>query len=506
MFGMSPSQIGNLFCVGFHGTTAPDYLLEWLREGRVGGIILFARNVVNRVQLLTLIHQLQTAATQPILISIDQEGGTVARLREGFREIPGAMAMSNTDNPDNAYMLYHLLGQDMRHVGINWNYAPVLDITYNRENATVGTRSFGTNPQRVAEYAREATRGLQSVGIAACAKHFPGLGNTAIDTHLALPVVDTPLEHLIANDLIPYREVVSAGIASIMTTHTIFSALDSQYPATLSPTLVKHLIRAELGFEGVVTTDCMEMKAIADNYGAGESAVLAILAGVDIVLFSHTRALQEQAFEAVIEAVESGRIPMERVEQANVRRSAMLYRMARPIKTPITGELVEPTIQNIARQSISLLRGHQPELEMNAQVAFIEFASLLESDVMESGGATGIKTILNEMQAKSHYIALNPSGDDGNFEQALALARNAKITVIATRNAHLIPEQAQRAQQLAQAGHRVVHLCLRNPYDAEILDAETVLCSFGDSRPSIRAILEGLVGDYEIKEGVAFNQ
>ncbi|MBC7870688.1 MAG: beta-N-acetylhexosaminidase, partial [Chitinophagaceae bacterium] len=325
---MTHQHIGNLFMFGFHGTTAPDYLLAWLHEGKVGGVILFARNVENPQQLAVLTAQLHNAASQPILIAIDQEGGTVARLRGDFLESPSAMALSNTDAAENAETAYGLLAAEMRHLGIIWDYAPVVDITYNRDNPTVGTRSFGTNPDRVGLYASHAVRGLQSERIAACAKHFPGLGNTTIDTHLALPTLDTPLEHLIATDLAPYRAVIDENIASIMTTHTKFLALDEEHPATLSPVIVKRLLRDALQYEGVVTTDCMEMKAIADNYGAGESAVLAILAGIDIVLFSHTPTMQQQAFEAVTEAMNSGRIPAHFVQQANERREKLIAQFA----------------------------------------------------------------------------------------------------------------------------------------------------------------------------------
>ncbi len=490
--------------VGFQGTAAPGYLLEWLREGRVGGIILFARNVENPQQLAALTRSLHEAAAAPILISIDQEGGTVARLRSGFTESPGAMALARTGSPENARLAYSILGAEMRALGINWDYAPVLDMAYNRENPTVGTRSFGADPQAISVYGAQAVRGLQSAGVAACAKHFPGLGDTAIDTHVALPTLSTPLEQLMSSDLVPYRAVIAEDIASIMTTHTIFADLDRDFPATLSPVVVPRLLREHLGYDGVVTTDCMEMKAIASHYSPGESAIMALLGSVDIVLFSHTREMQEAAMTAVMEAVRSGRIPLERIQQANARRQRLIERYA---ITPdsISHESVNlpqrrAAMLGIASQAITRLAGAAPEMAFDEQVAFVEFASLLESDVMENGGQTGIKTLLDEMQMRPSYVALKPSGADPRLEDALNAAKRAKITIIATRNAHLIPEQAERARQIAEHAHIVVHVCLRNPYDAGLIGAETVLASYGDAQPQIEAALLALRGDLETRE------
>jgi beta-N-acetylhexosaminidase len=503
-------QVGKLFVFGFHGTTAPDYLLDWLRAGKVGGIILFARNCENPKQLLALTTALHEAAAYPILIGIDQEGGTVARLREGFLEAPSAMALSNSDDPLNAKLSYEMLGAEMRMLGINWDYAPVVDITYNRENPTVGARSFGTHATRVGRFARQAVAGLQSAKVAACAKHFPGLGNTIVDTHLALPTLDTPLEHLLAQDILPYREVIAEEIASIMTTHTTFTALDHDHPATLSNVIVKRLLREEMHYTGTVITDCMEMKAIADNYGAGESAIMAVLGEIDMVLFSHTREMQEVAYDATLEAVKSGRIPMSYVEQANARRQALMntfqFEQLPTSLEQVNSPIQQTSMAEIAQQGISLLKGHNPEMEMDRSVAFVEFASSMESEVMESGGATGIKQILDREGIQPAYIALKPYGDEPKLAQALELAKQSKITIICTRNAHLLTEQAERARQIAEAGHVVVHVCLRNPYDEGLIPAETVLATCGDSRPSLEAMIDVLRGDVLAKDTLRFEK
>src|SRR5690606_34530300 len=161
--------------------------------------------------------------------------------------------------------------------------------THDINNASVGTRSLGSEKTHIATLARAQVRGFQKAGVAACAKHFPGLGNTPIDTHLALAVIHNSLDYLWENDLVPFQELIRQGVATVMTTHVKFDALDADYPATLSPVIVQKLLREKINYDGVVATDCMEMNAITDHYGAGESAVLAALAGIDLIMFSHTR-------------------------------------------------------------------------------------------------------------------------------------------------------------------------------------------------------------------------
>jgi len=497
-------QVGKCFAVGFEGTSAPPYLLEWLNEGRVGGVILFARNVDHPAQLAALTQTLHAAAREPILIGIDQEGGTVARLRGAFTEAPSAMALSNTDDPQTAEAAYHLLGQEMYELGINWDYAPVLDLAYNRENPSVGTRSFGRGAERVGRFARAAVRGLQRAGVAACAKHFPGLGNTAVDSHLALPTLDTPLDHMLQHDLEPYRQVIAEGVASVMTTHTRFTALDPQHPATVSPVVVRRLLREELGYDGLVTTDCMEMRAIADHYTPSESAVMALLADVDIVLFSHTRAVQEAAMQAVIDAVKHGRLPLSRVESANARRARLLERFpaAETDLSRIGSSERRQTMEAIAARGLSLLKGSLPPIAFDERTAFVEFASALESAVMESGGHTTLRQQLDALGMRPRYVALRPTGDDPHTAQAVEQARQAQIAIIATRSAHLLPDQAACARQIAEQARVVVHLCLRTPYDAGLIDAQAVIATCGDSQPQIAAVLRALRGEVNPAHGL----
>jgi beta-N-acetylhexosaminidase len=288
-------KIGQMLVVGFQGLEPPDHILRWLATGRIGGVILFARNVDSPTQVSELTRACREAAARPILVAIDQEGGVVARLREGFTESPGAMALGAADSERLAEEVSAALGAEMRALGINWNLAPALDLTHNIDNPSVGVRSLGTDPVRVGRLGVAQVRGFQGAGVAATAKHFPGKADTPVDPHVRLPVIEGPLDDMWETDLVPFRAASEAGIAAVMVTHVQFKALEPEYPSTLSPRIIQGLLREDVGFRGLVSTDCMEMKAVTDRYGPGESAVLAALAGANIIFFSHTRELQEDA-------------------------------------------------------------------------------------------------------------------------------------------------------------------------------------------------------------------
>ena len=250
----------------------------------------------------------------------------MARLRDQFTESPGAMALGVADSEELAEEVSRVLGTEMRALGINWNLAPAVDLTHNIHNPSVGVRSLGVDPQRAARLGAAQVRGFQKAGVAATAKHFPGKANTPIDPHVSLPVIEGPLDDLWDTDLVPFRAVSDAGIAAMMITHVQFKALEPQYPSTLSPRIIEGLLRRDIGFTGVVSTDCMEMKAVTNAYGPGESAVLAALAGASTILFSHTRAYQEAAHDALIEAARSGRLPEATIDQAVSKVTAMKER------------------------------------------------------------------------------------------------------------------------------------------------------------------------------------
>ena len=235
-------RVGQMVMVGFRGLSAPPRILEWLSQGRIGGVYLFARNIRSPSQVKGLVDQCQAAAKHPILVGIDQEGEMVARLRDGFSESPGAMALGAARDAQLAEDISHMLGRELAALGINWNFAPVADLAHRRENPSVGTRSLGRDPQLAGELVAAQVRGFQLAGVAASVKHFPGLGNTIVDTHVGLARVTGSLEYLYQEDLIPFRRAIAENVACVMATHVIYDALDRQYPATLSEPVVSGLL------------------------------------------------------------------------------------------------------------------------------------------------------------------------------------------------------------------------------------------------------------------------
>ena len=494
-----------MLVVGFHGLEPPDHILSWLASGRIGGVILFARNIETPSQVAELTKTCHEAASRPILVAIDQEGGVVARLREGFTESPGAMALGAAGSEDLAERVSAVLGAEMRALGINWNLAPAIDLTHNIHNPSVGARSLGIDPKRVSRLGAAQVRGFQGAGVAATAKHFPGKADTPVDPHVSLPVIDGPLVDMWDTDLVPFRAASEAGVAAMMVTHVQFKALEPEYPSTMSSKIIQGLLREDVGFTGAVSTDCMEMKAVTNKYGPGESAVLAAMAGTNLILFSHTRESQEAAYDALLDAARSGRLPMERIDFSVDRVQEMKERF--PISEPPSPEIIRhpnhlAVAEKAARAGVVLLRSEAGVLPLRGddllRVALLEFASHLEAEALDRGGRTSLASLLHERLPNIDSVGLNPvAPSEESLARSRALASSAAVVVVATRNAHLIPRQRELAQEFLDSGRRCVLLCLRNPYDAGVLtDAEAVLCTCGDGAPSLAAAVEALLGRY----------
>jgi beta-N-acetylhexosaminidase len=331
---MSPSRLdracAGLLCVGFDGTSPSAEVLDLLRRG-VYGVILFARNVESAEQVAELSASLKRAAGRPLLVTIDQEGGRVARLRErhGFTELPPMRALGETGDEQAAFQVGALLGGELRAVGIDQDYAPVVDVDTNPANPVIGDRSLGRDPELVGRLGAALARGLQSRGVAACAKHFPGHGDTSQDSHVDLPRLSHPLSRLEAIELAPFRALARAGVASVMTAHVVFEALDAERPATLSPP-VMDLLRGACGFDGPALSDDLEMKAVAAHYPLEEVVPGAVAAGVDGLLVCHRADVQARAVDLLRHAVERGRVTAGRLAEAQARIDRLLSWAAPP--------------------------------------------------------------------------------------------------------------------------------------------------------------------------------
>jgi len=301
--------------LGFDGTAVSPQWAELQTQYKPGGMILFARNLEHPAQIVDLTNGLQARSPHfPLLVAIDQEGGRVSRLPAGFTIFPPCGAVGACRSEELAYAAASVTAAELRAVGINMNMAPVLDVHSNPENPVIGDRAYGTEPEIVAELGVAAIRGFHGKGVVACGKHFPGHGDTGTDSHKELPVVTASAATLLERELPPFHYAIAHGLASLMTAHVVYPALDAQWPATLSPTILTGLLREQWGFDGVVVTDDLEMRAIADHHGIGEAAVQAFLAGADLLLICRDREQAVTAMEAVRRAVEDGTIPKDRLD------------------------------------------------------------------------------------------------------------------------------------------------------------------------------------------------
>jgi len=318
------ADCAGLFCVGFQGTSPSQEVLALIRRG-VYGVILFARNVESAEQVAELSAELKRAAGRPLLVTVDQEGGRVARLRarHGFTELPSMRALGQTGDEVTAFEVGALLGRELRAVGIDQDYAPVVDVDTNPMNPVIGDRSLGRDPDLVGRLGAALARGIQSSGVAACAKHFPGHGDTSQDSHTGLPRLPHSLARLEAVELLPFRALAAAGVASVMTAHVVFEALDPDRPATLSPKVMQ-LLRTRCGFHGPALSDDLEMAAVASHFPLEVAVPGAIVAGVDGMLVCHRADVQGRAIDLTREAVERGRVSPARLAEARARIARLL--------------------------------------------------------------------------------------------------------------------------------------------------------------------------------------
>ena len=316
-------DIGQYLIGSMPGTSVPAELRSLAREFDLGGTILFSRNIEAPEQVAELSADCETLGrTTPAWVSVDQEGGRVARLKEPFTRWPPMATLGRAGRASEALAerFAKALAQELLAVGITLDYAPVLDIHTNPKNPVIGDRALAERAEDVAKLGRVIIRALQGAGLAACGKHFPGHGDTSTDSHFELPLVEHPPDRLRAIEFEPFRAAVAAQVAFIMTAHVLVPSIDDTRPASLSPDIVQKLLREELKFEGVILSDDLEMKAISAKHEVPEAAVDAIRAGCDGVLVcSGDIDLQGRTLEALVRAVESGRIPATRHDDAFAR-------------------------------------------------------------------------------------------------------------------------------------------------------------------------------------------
>lgn len=312
-------RVGQMFMIGFDGKTMTDDLKKMITDYYVGGIILFERNVESPEQIADLTNTIQSLSPKtPLFIAVDQEGGRVKRLHAPFTDFGKPELLTKLDSPKLCFDVGFAMAQELRAVGINYNLAPVVDINTNPENPIIGDRAYSSDPELVAKIASGFIRGLQRGGVVACAKHFPGHGDTTVDSHEALPKVTHTIERLKSTEWLPFERVIKNGVESVMTAHILNPNIDDKFPATLSKVTMQFL-RTQLRFGRVIITDDLEMKSISDHYAIEDATNKAIDAGADIILICKTLEKQIPAIESVLRRVLDLKLPLLRIEESSER-------------------------------------------------------------------------------------------------------------------------------------------------------------------------------------------
>lgn len=340
-----------LAIIGFEGKSAPPEVLARIREGRVAGVILFARNLGSPVEVAALVAELAAATPPgdpPLIISVDQEGGRVQRLRAPLTVWPPMARLGALDDVALTEEVGRALGAELACLGFNLDYAPVCDVHTNPANPVIGDRAFAPTPDGVARHATAFLRGLEAAGVRGCAKHFPGHGDTATDSHLALPLVERSIESLRASELPPFAAAIAAGVGMIMTAHIVLPALDAR-PATMSRAWLTDVLRGELGYGGVIVSDDLDMKAVADHFSVEEVIREGLAAGVDAFLLCRDPERQRRAEEALAAAAEDP------VLGARVRASAERLRAFRATlraPSPSTAEAIARAFPDATHEAL----------------------------------------------------------------------------------------------------------------------------------------------------------
>lgn len=327
--------------IGLDGYVLTDKEKIFLTENNIGGVTLFGRNVQSPKQVAELTREIralssQTASKMPFLIGVDQEGGRVARLREPFTVWPPMAALGKLDSPTASYNFAFALGEELAGVGINLDYAPCLDVFTNPQNTVIGDRAISGDPQVVGKHALALLRGFVQAGIIPCGKHFPGHGNTFIDSHEDLPVENADLQRLENVEFVPFKKAFEAGLDLVMTAHILCPKIDPDWPATLSEIFLQKILRQSLGFAGVVITDDMDMKAMAKYYDRAQLPVRALLAGADMILYCNEPDIPPMALDSLERALNDGVL-----KEANLRQS---YARIAKLKADHLAKLSEPPI------------------------------------------------------------------------------------------------------------------------------------------------------------------
>ena len=508
-------KVGQLLVIGFDGKKVPKKVKDLIHNYHIGGIILFSRNIGTPTDVLKLTTELQQEANNagyeyPLLICVDQENGVVRRLNDGFSIFPGSMTIGSTNDAASAYEIGLATGKELQAVGINWNLAPVVDVNNNPDNPVIGVRSFSDSPEKVARFGHAIMNGMQDSGTITTLKHFPGHGDTNVDSHLDLPVIPHSMERLEKVELMPFKACISSGADVIMTAHVCFPAIESikERPATLSANVITKLLREKLGFNGVVTTDCMEMNAIANTIGTENGSVAAIKAGADLIMISHTPNKQEGALEKIIQAIENGEIEEKLIDESirriNVLKQKYLSWGNIPTKSnlknvkskqhqEIAYKVYEKSIKVIKNEGIIPLSIHGKR-----KILVISPENNKGLEVEDKKNTSSLGKVIQEYVTFADIYEFHTSVADKELDGLMNKLESYDTVIIGWSAALSNKQQLKVIKQLVNSKSSVVVVSMRNPYNtANVPDAPAIINTYEDTYPALK-VAASLIFDREI--------
>ena len=492
------SKIGKLLMVGFSGLQPSDHLKRMMREYRVGGVILFRRNVAGAEQVKELTDAIRRIAEEsgysyPPLITLDQEGGRVNRITDGVVLSPGNMALGATRDETQAHEAGYIVGSELKSLGINMNLAPVLDIVRNPENH-LGTRCFGEDPELVGKLGREYSRGLAESGVAPVGKHFLGYGGSVTDPHEKLP--RNPLSRKELRPAMEPFKIARDSLGAVMSAHIVLEEIDS-YPATLSRKILTGTLREEIGFSGPVITDCLEMGAIQDQFGTGDASVRSISAGADMLIVSHHEKKQIDAINSLKEGIEAKKVPAARVSESINAIEGLSRELESKEETDYDSEKDFERMTAIAEKSITAVRERGFPLGIDEQTMLLspKLAGRSLSRVQDEEYET---LSLGKILANQGLTTVERTYDRDSEVKGLVSAASEvdKVVMLALEPGDFVDSFLRR---LSQNDTQVVLAAVDKPWGFKSLPSEGLLLTYGCRPSSLEALGRVLSGKVKPK-------
>ena len=500
-------KIGQMIVTGFPSTELSQEMQEVIEHYKVGNVILFSHNIENKFQLGELVVELQEAFTKHTdiagFITIDQEGGRVTRMPKDATNVAGAMAIASSGRPENAYAAGQITARELKALGINFNLAPVMDINNNPLNPVINVRSYGDSVETVQQYGIAMMKGLLDGGVMSSLKHFPGHGDTNVDSHIGLPIIDKSLEELELLELRPFVAAIEQGAQAIMSAHILFPQIEkSGLPGTMSYTIITELLKEKLGFKGLVVSDCLEMDAIKRYYGTAQGALGAIKAGIDLIFISHSASIVKDAVHLIEDAVAAGDLE-ESVIDAAVSKilayKAQYCEVEAPNYTIVGCDVHRRANELMRTETISVVKGEIVPVRAGDEQVLIIGSYSYRSDMASSSVNTDVN--FAEHLGVHFDVAYEIIDIDPSVEQIAAVLSKAERynhIIIGLFNGRENKGQLELVKRMIASGSKVTAITLGRPYDLSLIDGSfTGIAAFEYSINTFRSIIPILSGEQQ---------